>query len=309
MIKPVTNLGGEAIQLLTAALGRLLLGVDESNPQTRCPGISNLPPVPLSASLELVTGDEVGRLGNRGGFIRAGPHCRGQAHDGGLGLGDDTVPVMHDERIAARPSNVLCLPVTVAYTQPPRCRDQSFSHAPGSVINPFGPADEVEVLPVLIKVGPQSSPGMVPSRPRRRGRQIGDRRWGGCRSDKASEEGREGGRSRFGGQRTATRHLRLGRDRHTVNPRCHSQRFRTWETHASQRSLDLQTAGEPRLEGTRLHHCPETARQLDPDDLGKESGAEDHPLDRRTQVTQTPVRQERVIEHTWQRIAFGNALS
>ena len=111
MIKPFIDLGGEAIQLLTTALGRLLLGVDESNPQTRCPGISNLPPVPLSASLELVTGDEAGRLGNRGGYniwpLLAGPHCRGQAHDGGLGLGDDTVPVMHDERIAARPSNVL----------------------------------------------------------------------------------------------------------------------------------------------------------------------------------------------------------
>src|SRR5205814_1093078 len=92
----------------------------------------------------------------------------------------------------ARPSNVLCLPVTVAYTRPPRCRGQSFSHAPGNVINPPGPAGEVEVLPVLIQVGPQSPPGMVPSRPRRRGRQIGDRRWGGCRSDQASEEGRDG---------------------------------------------------------------------------------------------------------------------
>jgi len=68
MIKSFIDLGGEAIQLLTTALGRLLLGVYESNPQTRCPGISNRPPVPLSASLELVTGDEVGCLGNRGGY-------------------------------------------------------------------------------------------------------------------------------------------------------------------------------------------------------------------------------------------------
>ncbi len=67
MIKPFTNLGGEAIQLLTTALGRILLGVNESNPQTRCPGISNLPPVPLPASLELVTGDEVGRWRARAG--------------------------------------------------------------------------------------------------------------------------------------------------------------------------------------------------------------------------------------------------
>jgi hypothetical protein len=309
MIEPFIDLGGEAIQLLATTLGRLLLGVDEPDPQTRCPGISNLRGLPLSASLELVTGDEVGRLGNRGGFIRAGPHGRGQAHDRGLGLGDDTVPVMHDERIAARPSNVLGLPVTVAYTQPPRCRGQSFSHAPGSVINPPGPADEVEVLPVLIKAGPQSSPGMIPSRPRRRGHQARDRRWGGRRTDQASEEGREGGRSCFGGQKTATRHLRLGRDRHIVHPRRHGQRFRTWETRASQRSLDLQTAGYPRLEGTRLHHCPQTARQLDPDDLGQESRPEEHPLEPPTQVTQTPVREERVIEHTWQRIAFGNALS
>ena len=104
-------------------------------------------------------------------------------------------------------------------------------------------------------------------------------------------------------------HVRLGRDRHTVNPRRHGQRFRTWETHASQRSLDLQTAGDPGLEGTRFHHCPETARQLDSDDVGKVSGAEEHPLEWRTQVTQTPVREDCVIEHTWQRIAAsGNAL-
>jgi len=110
-IKPLIDLSGEAIKLLATALGRLLLGVGESNPQARCPGISNLPPVPVPASLVLVTGDEIGRLGNRGGYniwpLLAGPHCRGQAHDGRLGLGDDTVPVMHDERIAARPSNVL----------------------------------------------------------------------------------------------------------------------------------------------------------------------------------------------------------
>jgi hypothetical protein len=110
-IKLLIDLSGEAIKLLTTALGRLLLGVDEPDPQTRCPGISNLPPVPVPASLVLVTGDEIGRLGNRGGYsiwpLLAGPHCRGQAHDGRLGLGDDTVPVMHNERIAARPSNVL----------------------------------------------------------------------------------------------------------------------------------------------------------------------------------------------------------
>jgi hypothetical protein len=162
---------------------------------------------------------------------------------------------------------------------------------------------------VLIEVGPQPSPGMVPSRPRRRGRQIRDRRCGGCRTDQASEEGGEGGRSRFGGQGAATGHLGLGRDRHTVNPRRHGERFGTWETHASQRSLDLQTAGDPRPEGTRFHHCPESARQLDPGDLGEEPGAEEHPLERRTQVTQAPVRQECVIEHTWQRIACGDALS
>jgi len=80
----------------------------------------------------------------------------------------------------------------------------------------------------------------------------------------------------LGGQRTATRHFRLGRDCHTVHPRRHGQWFRTWETYAGQRSLDLQTAGDPRLEGTRFHHCPETAGQLDSDDVGQVSGPEEH---------------------------------
>ena len=69
MIKPFIDLGGEAIQLLTTALGRLLLGVDEPDPQTRCPGISNLRGLPLSASLALVTGDEVGGLRDRGDWV------------------------------------------------------------------------------------------------------------------------------------------------------------------------------------------------------------------------------------------------
>ena len=74
--------------------------------------------------------------------------------------------------------------------------------------------------------------------------------------------------------------------------------------HGPAPSLDLQAAGDPRLEGTRFHHRPQTAGQLDSDDVGQVSGPEEHPLDRRTQVTHTPTRQERVIEHTWQRIAF-----
>src|SRR6266702_2376791 len=93
----------------------------------------------------------------------AGPHGRRQSHHRRLWLGDDTVPVMHDERIAARPSNVLGLPVTVACTHPPQCRGEPFSHASSSVINPLRTGDDVEVLPVLVKVGPQSPPGVVPS--------------------------------------------------------------------------------------------------------------------------------------------------
>jgi len=42
MIKPFIDLGGEAIQLLTTALGRLLLGVDESNPAAQASRISQI---------------------------------------------------------------------------------------------------------------------------------------------------------------------------------------------------------------------------------------------------------------------------
>ena len=58
-MKPFIDLAGEAIQLLTTALGRLLLGKDESKPQTRRPGISNLQGPPLSVCEASVTGDEV----------------------------------------------------------------------------------------------------------------------------------------------------------------------------------------------------------------------------------------------------------
>ncbi len=58
-MKPFIDLAGKAIQLLTTALGRLLLGKDESKPQTR-PGISNLRGLPLSVCGALVPGDEVG---------------------------------------------------------------------------------------------------------------------------------------------------------------------------------------------------------------------------------------------------------
>ncbi len=41
-MKPYIDVAGEPIELRTAAFGRFLLGVEESNPQTRRPGISNL---------------------------------------------------------------------------------------------------------------------------------------------------------------------------------------------------------------------------------------------------------------------------
>jgi hypothetical protein len=57
----------------------------------------------------LVTGDEVRGLRDRGSLIcpaLAGPDRRRQAHDGRVGLSDDAVPVMHDQRISVSPSNV-----------------------------------------------------------------------------------------------------------------------------------------------------------------------------------------------------------
>ena len=68
-MKPFIDLVGKAIQLLTTALGRLLLGKEESKPQTRRPGISNLRGFPLSVCEALVAGDEVGGLRDRGAWV------------------------------------------------------------------------------------------------------------------------------------------------------------------------------------------------------------------------------------------------
>jgi hypothetical protein len=64
--------------------------------------------------------------------------------------------------------------------------------------------------------------------------------------------------------------------------------------------LYAQTASDSRLEGTSLDHHVQTAQQLDSDYLGNVPGAEEHPFERRIHVTQTPVREERIIEHTEQ---------
>ena len=42
LVKPFIDLTGEPIELQTAAFGHLLLGIEESNPQTRRPYVSNL---------------------------------------------------------------------------------------------------------------------------------------------------------------------------------------------------------------------------------------------------------------------------
>ena len=68
-MKPFIDLVGKAIQLLTTALGRLLLGKEESKPQTRRPGISNLRGFPLSVCEALVAGDEVGGLRDQGAWV------------------------------------------------------------------------------------------------------------------------------------------------------------------------------------------------------------------------------------------------
>jgi len=41
-VQPVVDLGGEAIELRTAAFGRLVLGIQQAHPQARRPGISRL---------------------------------------------------------------------------------------------------------------------------------------------------------------------------------------------------------------------------------------------------------------------------
>ena len=65
---------------------------------------------------QLVAGDELLALSNGGGLTgRSGgrPDGRCQAHHGGLGLGDDAVPIMHGHRPSVRPADVLRFPVAV----------------------------------------------------------------------------------------------------------------------------------------------------------------------------------------------------
>lgn len=195
----------------------------------------------------------------------------------------------------------------MADTRSPGSGGESFPDPSSSVIDPLGSRDQVQVMTVLIEVRPQAPPGVVPSAPRRRGREVGDTRWGGCSPDEASEEGRERRRSSVGRQRLATGHRRLGRDREPANPCRGRQRLRAGKPRASQRRLDAHTASDARLEPASLHHHVQTAGQLDPDNLGDVPGAEEHAFERRTKVSQTPVREDRIVQHTVQYHSTGSA--
>ena len=240
-VKPFIDLCGDAIELRTAALSHLLFGIEESDPEAGGPRISNLRDVPLSPREVLVAGDEVRSLRDRGELIWSvlpRPHGRGQTHDGRFGLRHDAVPVMHDERFSVGPSNVLGLPVPMADPQAPRCAGESSSHPTRSVFEPLGSGCLVEVVPVLVKVGPESSSEVVPPRPRRRGRQIRDARVVGCRLDQACQESREPSHAVLGAERLASGHRHFCGDRQVANPGRRCQRPRARETCVGQLGLD-----------------------------------------------------------------------
>jgi hypothetical protein len=74
---------------------------------------------------------------------------------------------------------------------------------------------------------------------------------------------------------------------------------------SGQLGLDAHTARDARLEPTSLDHHVKTAGQLDPDNLGDVPGAEEHVVDRRIKVLQTPVREDRIVQHTPQYHSTG----
>ena len=101
--QPVPDLPGQAVELRPAAVGLVLLGVEQTDPQPCRPGILYLLLGPLPPGRLLVIDDEIRTLGNGGGIAwRPGgrPDSRREADDGRLGLGDNAVPVMHDQRSA-----------------------------------------------------------------------------------------------------------------------------------------------------------------------------------------------------------------
>jgi membrane protein DedA with SNARE-associated domain len=156
-VQPVTYLTGEAVELRAAAVGRVLLGVEQADPQPCRPGVPDLRPGPLPPSRELVAGDELRALGDAGrlaGGAGGRPDSGGQADDSCLGLGDDAVPVVHGQRLLTRPADVLRFPVAVTDARRSGRRAQPLPDAAGRVIDPRGPGNAVEVAAQVVMVRP-----------------------------------------------------------------------------------------------------------------------------------------------------------
>ena len=155
--QPVADLARQAIELRPAAVGGVLLSVEQADPQARRPGVLNLMLGPPPPGRPLVAGDELLALSDGGGLIgRSGgrPDRRCQADNGSLGLGDDAVPIMHSQRSALRPADVLRFPVAVANAGGGGGSIQPLSDAGGGVIHPRGPGNAVEVSALVVTVRP-----------------------------------------------------------------------------------------------------------------------------------------------------------
>ena len=95
--QPFQNLVCQPVQLGTASIGCVLLGVEQPNPEPGCPGHLYLTGSPGLPGSQLVAADELVGLGDGGCFAWAAcgwPHCGGQADDRLFGLSDDAVPVV-----------------------------------------------------------------------------------------------------------------------------------------------------------------------------------------------------------------------
>ena len=101
--QPVADLTCKAVELRATVVGRVLLGVEQPDPQPGRPSVPDLLTGPLPHGRLLVAGDELRALGDGGGLAGCPggrPDSRCQADDGSLGLGDDAVPVVHGQGLA-----------------------------------------------------------------------------------------------------------------------------------------------------------------------------------------------------------------
>jgi len=183
------DFGGQQVELRAAAARGVVLRVVGADPDARSPACAAFLRGPWRAPGGLVGGKKRVRLLDGGCLARVTgrwPDGRGCAGHGRLRLRRNAVPVMHGNRPASGPTDVLRFPVGVPDDQWLAELAEACAGLAGSLVKPWRAGDCIQVPAKVIRHWPEGRSAVIPADPGWRGMQHEPPGRPGCEPDSAS---------------------------------------------------------------------------------------------------------------------------